>query len=99
MTPAKNPSDTVRSLWMRSLEGLAQVMAVVAAYLGTPWLYGATIEWMQRYTLAGYGPGFEDLVTVSWFVICSLLIYFLARATLSTALVMGGAAIITRFMM
>ena len=85
-------------MFTSSMNGLANVIAFLASFLGTPWLFDTTIEWLQEYTARAYGYGFEDAVSILWFIACSLLIFFTARATISTALVMGGAALVTKFM-
>ena len=86
------------SMFTSSMNGLANVIAVLASFLGTPWLFDVTIDWLHEYTARAYGYGFETPVSIVWFLACSLLIFFTARATVSTALVMGGAALLTRFM-
>ncbi|MEM6277799.1 MAG: hypothetical protein AAF714_12760 [Pseudomonadota bacterium] len=87
-----------RGLFMSSITGLANLLAVVVAFLGTPPAYGRSIDYVQTLTAASYGNGFQDLVAFAWFWICAGLIFFLARASIGTALVFGGLAIATRFM-
>lgn len=94
----KNPGSSGQSMFTSSLGGLANVIAFLASFLGTPWLFNVSIDWLQEYTAQAYGYGYHDIVSVLWFISCSLLIFFTARATVSTALVMGGAALVTRFM-
>ena len=86
------------SMFTSSMNGLANVIAVLASFLGTPWLFNSTIEWLHEYTARAYGYGYETPVSIVWFLSCSMLIFFTARATVSTALVMGGAALVTRLM-
>ena len=96
----KGPTDfrqAGQTTFASSLQGLATLVAMVTAFLGTPALYGRTINWLQDYTYYNYGAGFEDLVAFTWFLMCGGMIFFLARATLSTALIMGGLALVTRF--
>ena len=81
---------------MSSLMGLANILAVIAAFIGSPWLYGKSITWVQTYIAHNYGYGFDDIVALVWAIICAGLIFFTARASISTALVMGGMAIVAR---
>ncbi len=96
----KNPDQrqATQTVFMQSIIGLANLVAIIAAFLGTPELYGRTIGWIQSYTSSNYGAGLEDIVSFTWFVICACLIFFLARTTVSTALIMGGLAVVTRLM-
>ena len=82
---------------MSSIVGLANILAALAAFLGTPPVYGKTLGWVQRYTANHYGYEFVDLISFGWWVICALLIFFIARASVGTALGMGGLAIAARF--
>ena len=80
------------------MNGLANVLALIAAFLGTPVAYGNTIFWVQTYTAQHYGNGFADLIAVGWFGICAATIFFISRASVGTALTFGGLAIATRFL-
>ena len=87
-----------RSVFMGSMHGLANVLALVAAFFGTPMVHGRTSAWVQDFVARHYGHGLADLTAFAWFVICALLIFFIARASIGTALVFGGLAIATRFL-
>ena len=86
-----------QSIFMDSVMGLANVLAVLAAFFGTPIAYAKSIHWVQTYTRQYYGYGFEDPVAIVWFCSCAALIFFLARTSVSTALVFGGVTLMTRF--
>lgn len=94
--PNKHGNPT-RSVFMSSVHGLANTLAVVVTFFGTPALYGRTIQWVQSYTASNYGYGLEDLVALAWGCVCAALVFFVSRASISTALVMGGLALATRF--
>lgn len=87
-----------RSIFLSSLTGLANTLAVGVTFIGVPPLYGKTINWVQGYTAANYGYGFEDLTAFAWFILCTLIVFFVSRASISTALMMGGLAVATRFL-
>ncbi len=96
-TPSKH-AQAGRSIFMSSLTGLANTLAVVATFLGAPPLFSKTIPWAQAYAARHYGYGYDDLVSLGWFVTCVLIVFFVSRASISTALVMGGLALATRFL-
>jgi hypothetical protein len=77
---------------------MANILAVIAAFFGTPPLYGKTVGVVQRYTGHYYGYEFIDLISFFYLVICAALIFFIARASVGTALVMGGLAIAARLL-
>lgn len=83
--------------FVKSVEWLAILLAIMAAFLLTPEVYARTVAWIVAYTASRYGAGFEDLTRFVWFVMTALLIFFGARATLATAIVAGAVAIATRF--
>lgn len=86
-----------QSIFMSSVQGLANTLAVVTTFMGAPPLYSKTIVWMQGFTANHYGYGFEDLTAFGWGVVCACLVFFISRASISTALVMGGLALASRF--
>lgn len=86
-----------RKVFMDSVEGLATLLAILAAFLLTPEVYVRTVGWIVTYTSARYGEGFEDLISFGWFVMTALILFFGARATLATAIVAAGLAAATRF--
>ncbi len=92
----KSKKEAGKSLFLASIFGLANTLAVVATFLGVPQLYGRSIVWIQAYTARHYGYGLEDLIAFAWFVICACFLFFISRASISTALVMGGLALATR---
>lgn len=63
-----------------------------------PVSYNRTVGWVQTFTASHYGYGFEDITAFIWWLIVALLIFFFARASISTALVMGGLAIAALFL-
>lgn len=86
-----------RTIFLSSVTGLANTLAVVVTFIGAPALYGETVDWVQRFTASNYGYGWEDLTGAAWFAVCVCVVFFVSRASISTALVMGGLAVATRF--
>jgi hypothetical protein len=87
-----------RNVFMSSIQGLANVLAFAAALLLTPKLHGWSVEWVVDYVTAMYGRGLDDLTSLVWFATLGLTVFFTSRATIGTALVLGGLAVITRLM-
>ena len=85
-----------QSIFMSSVTGLANTLAVVTTFIGAPPLYGRTVGWVQGFAANNYGSGFEDITAFTWGVVCACLVFFISRASISTALVMGGLALATR---
>ena len=95
-----NPNDhrqKRQEVFMGSIEALANLLAFLSAFLVTPEIYARTVTWVITFTTARYGAGFEDLVQLGWFVITALIVFFTARATITTAIVAAGLAAATRF--
>jgi len=67
-------------------------------FFGAPPLYSNTVGAIHEFTARHYGFGFQDITSIVWGVICAALIFFISRASISTALVMGGIALATRFL-
>lgn len=85
-----------QSIFMSSVTGLANTLAVLTTFMGAPPLYGSTVGWVQEFTSNNYGYGYEDITAFAWGVTCAALVFFISRASISTALVMGGLALATR---
>ncbi len=81
-----------------SAEGLANVLAAVAAFFATPPLHTRSVGLVQTYTSNHYGPGFDDLVAFVWFCTIALGVFFLSRGTIGTALIAGVTALVIRFL-
>ena len=96
MNPLNKHQAAGRSIFMSSVQGLANLLALICTFIGAPPLYSKTIGWMQSFTVQHYGYGYADLTALIWALICGGLIFFLSRMSLSTALVMGGLAIAAR---
>lgn len=90
--------EAAKSVFLSSIEGLANTLAVVAAFLGAPPIYGRTVEWISAFTTRHYGAEFADLISLAWFVIVVCLVFFTARASISTALIVGGVSFAVRFL-
>jgi len=87
-----------RSIFMSSVHGLANTLAVLVTFFTVPAVYGRSVDWVAAFTGAHYGAEFTDFVSFVWFILLALLVFFTARASISTLLVMGGLALAARFL-
>lgn len=87
-----------RSIFMSSVVGLANVLALVAAFFATGPIYTRTVGSVVDFTTAHYGPDFTDITVLAWGVVVALATFFIARASLATLLVVGGLALATRIL-
>ena len=87
-----------KDLFESSIYGLASVSAVAVTFLAVPLVYDNSIDWIRDFSAQHYGEFVADLASIGWFGTCSLFIFFLARASLSTCLTVGGLAIAARFL-
>ena len=85
-----------QSVFMSSMQGLANVLAIIATFLGTGPMYTATHGWVFEFAVSHYGQASADFVTLIWGVICGAFIFFIARASIGTALMFGAIALMTR---
>lgn len=93
-----NHAQAGQNLFMSSVTGLANVLAFIAAFLGGPTVYNYTGPYVLDLTYQTYGPDIVGLAGLVWYGLSYLLIFYVARATLGTAMIFGGLAIVTRFM-
>ncbi len=95
-----NPNDhrqKRQQVFMGSVEAMANLLAFLTAFLATPEIYARTAGWVVNFASIRYGTGFEDLIQIGWFILTALLVFFMARATIATAIVAAGLAAATRF--
>jgi len=96
MNNTQKHQEAGKNIFMSSMTGLANVLAVGATFFGTGPLYSRTVDWAYRFAVNHYGYGIADFTTLIWGVLCAALIFFIARASISTALVTGGLALAMR---
>ena len=89
---------SARSLYEKSIHLIANMSAVAAAFFATGPLYSFSIEWILNFSTKHYGSGMDWLVEAFWFVVVGAITYGIARATVATAIAMGGLALAARFL-
>ena len=87
-------SDT----FMKSMAGLANVLAFIAAFLGTGPLFSSTVGWVTEFAVEHYGYSIAGIISPVWGIACAALIFFIARASIGTALMFGAGALLMRFL-
>ncbi|WP_022693139.1 hypothetical protein [Ponticaulis koreensis] len=92
----QDQKQAAANVFSGSVKGLANVSAVAVTYLLTPLAYGSTAGWVKAYTGNHYGYEFADIATLFWGILLAAAIFFMSRATLATAITMGGLAIAAR---
>jgi hypothetical protein len=83
---------------MSSIAGLANILAMIAAFFGGPLFWQHTITFVRDLTYQTYGADLLGIVSLAWYGLSYMLVFFVARMSVGTALVMGGAAFVARFM-
>lgn len=86
-----------QNIFMSSMQGLANVLAIAVTFIATGPIYSSTEEFVTEFAESHYGYGNTDLVTSAYGLILALAIFFLSRATLATALMFGAVAVMMRF--
>ena len=94
----KNHAQAGQNIFMSSVVGLANTVAVIVTFFGAPELWRRTVGYVRETTYQMNGPAWVDFATMAWFVICVALVFYVSRASIGTALIFGGLAIVTRFM-
>lgn len=98
MAGTTNHAAAGKNVFMSSVTGLANVLAFIAAFLGGPALFNLSGPFIMEMTYQTYGEEILGIAYMVWYATCYLLVFFVSRATIGTALIFGGLAIITRFM-
>jgi len=90
--------QAARSVFMSSIEWLANIGAVVATFLLLPFTYEWSMHFIDPFTRRHYGDELLGAVSVIWLGVVVLFLFFIARMSIGTALVMGGLAVAVRFL-
>ena len=93
----QNHQQKRRKVFMDSVEPVANILAFITAFLLTPEIFGRTLEPFSNFVAARYGTDLLDLFQVGWFIAVALLTFYMARATVATAIVAAGLAAAMRF--
>lgn len=92
-----NPREANRTLFLQTANWCANLLALVIAFLLTPFVYGHTVEIVQRFTAAHYGYGFGDLIAIVWWGLTAGLVFCVARMGTVMLITTGAFAIASKF--
>lgn len=95
---SNNSKNAARSIFESSQRALAELGAVVVTFFLAPITFDHTKGWVLEYTLHYYGADFVGVIYFAWMAIVGAVIFFTSRITVTTCLMMGGTAIIMRFL-
>jgi len=84
------------SSFYSSVSGLATTLAIAAAILAAPPLYGLTAEPLHAHLSNAYDEGWADLLTPLMGLVEAAVIFFSARALFSIAAIWITLAVISR---
>lgn len=98
MHNSQNNKAAARSVFMSSIEALANLGAVVVTFFLTPIAFNTTIGWVRQFTRTYYGEELMLFVEFGWMGAVGIFIFFITRMSFSTVLVMGGLAFAVRFL-
>lgn len=88
-----NPGHNMLS---SAIEALTFVLAFGAAFFGGPEIYMRTLPFVLRFAETRYGPGFEGLVQLVWFLLTFAFVFFSARIAFAFALIAFSGSLALR---
>jgi len=86
-------NKTARSMYESSVHLIANVSAAMAAFFATGPLYALSIDWVLEFASTHYGDELIWPIRAFWFVVVGAITFGIARATVATAIAMGGLAL------
>ncbi|MEO1039513.1 MAG: hypothetical protein AAFX09_08200 [Pseudomonadota bacterium] len=94
--PPKGQREAARDVFTGSVALLANALAFAVALLLTGPAYNATNPFISGYLASQYGAVMGDLGSILWGLIVAVTVFAFARASLATAITLGGLAIAAR---
>lgn len=90
MYPAKGPSTPQRSGFAQSLDGVANVLAIVATFFIGPMLFQVSIGWVQEFTASQYGQAWISMASLLWAIVSAAVVYWTVRGLITEFLLKRG---------
>ena len=87
-----------RSGFMKTVAYLSNVLAFIAAWLGTPLFYAETAETVGQLSADSYGYSFYDASVIGWGLASFVLIFLLARMALHSIVMLLAVSTAKRFL-
>ena len=96
LKPPKGHKEAARDVFTSSVSLLANTLAAIVAFLLTGPVYRVSIGPIHSFAASQYGGAIADLTTLIWGVVVAVAVFAFARASLATAITLGGFAIAAR---
>lgn len=96
LNPPKGHKEAARDVFTSSVSLLANTLAAIAAFLLTGPAYRHSIGPIRDFAASQYGGAIADLTTLIWGLVIAVAVFAFARASLATAITLGGFAIAAR---
>ncbi len=84
----------------KSLDGCALVCAGTATFFATPPAYSGTVQRVIDFSIRHYGQwnGLEDLISVSWWLLIAVALFFSGRLIFSALFMMLASRFFSKFL-
>lgn len=92
----KSHKEAARNVFTSSVSLLADTLAAITAFLCTGPIYKFSIGPVRDFAASQYGVWVGDLTTFVWGLAVAVAVFAFARASLATAITLGGFAIAAR---
>ena len=96
--PHNNHQSAANSVFMQTVEWLANVVALIIAWFATPFIHARSVDWVLAFNRQHYAPGFDEPVYYAWWIAVYFTTFCIARMSVSTLMVAGGLALAVRFL-
>jgi len=90
--------EASRSIFMSSMLGFANVAAAVATFFSVQPVFNMTRGWVAEFTTTQYGNEWIEPVSWFWWLAIAATLFFTARASIATVIVIGAFAFAIRFL-
>ena len=98
MAFGKNYKEASRSIFMSSMFWFANVAALITAFFSVQPVFNLTRGWIEDFTTSQYGAEWTEPVLWFWWAAVAAILFFTARASIATLIVMGAFAIATKLL-
>ncbi len=86
-----------QGLFQESIGGLATVLALIAAFMGTPYLDRWTSDFAMGLVVSAYGYELVPLAKIVWTFLLGGLVFFISRAIVALAIIIISSWGVMRF--
>ncbi len=91
-----NPNNN-QSAFLSAIKGFSTTIAIIATLIGAPLLGLATEEYVAELAEHIYGDEFIWMSVIVWKVLCFPLIFYAAKASFTTAIMVAATGFALRF--